>query len=87
MTGSHRARLHARRRAAGAPGVGGPSPSAGGVTFIAATPATYRSGADERQFVVIAAGGHFGMPQEPKGDYLAAFALPRKGDAATGSGP
>jgi len=39
--------------------------------------------ADERQFVVIAAGGHFGMPQEPKGDYLIAFALPRNGGEAT----
>jgi hypothetical protein len=24
------------------------------------------------------AGGHFGMPQEPNGDYLVAFALPQK---------
>jgi len=31
---------------------------------------------------VIAAGGHFGMPQEPKGDYLIAFALPRKGEVS-----
>jgi len=97
-------------RIAGAPSVGGPSVSAGGVTFIAstpdfyirafdtptgeelwkaklptgghATPAIYRSAGDERQFVVIAAGGHFGMPQEPKGDYLIAFALPAQAPQA-----
>ena len=41
-----------------------------------ATPMIYGSSADQRQYVVIAAGGHFGMPQEPRGDYLIAFALP-----------
>ena len=92
----------------GAPNIGGPSVTAGGLTFIAstpdyylrafdsetgeelwkaklptgghATPAVYRSSVDQRQYVVIAAGGHFGMPQEPRGDYLIAFALPQKGD-------
>jgi quinoprotein glucose dehydrogenase len=41
-----------------------------------ATPMTYRLGAEGRQFVVIAAGGH-GMLGTRKGDYLLAFALPR----------
>ncbi len=39
---------------------------------------TYRSGENGRQYVVISAGGHFGMTglgQEP-GDSLVAFALP-----------
>ena len=93
-------------RIKGAPSIGGPSVSAGGLTFIAATPdstcapstsrparncgrpscrpaATPRRRPiaprrDQRQFVVIAAGGHFGMPQEPTGDYLIAFALPAR---------
>ncbi|MBP8925300.1 MAG: pyrroloquinoline quinone-dependent dehydrogenase [Pseudomonadales bacterium] len=87
----------------GAPNVGGASVTAGGVTFIAATPdyflrafdsetgeelwktklptgghatpMVYRAAADQKQYVVIAVGGHWGMPQEPVGDYLIAFAL------------
>jgi quinoprotein glucose dehydrogenase len=46
-------------------------------TSARATPMTYR-GADGRQYVVISAGGH-GVPiGPPLGDYLIAFALPRK---------
>ena len=88
----------------GAPNIGGPSVSAGGLTFIAATPdmnirafdsetgeelwkaklptgghatpTIYRASKDQKQYVVIAAGGHFGMPHEPAGDWLVAFALP-----------
>ena len=41
-----------------------------------ATPMTYRAGRDQRQFIVIAAGGH-GSLGTPRGDYLIAFALPR----------
>ncbi len=41
-----------------------------------ATPMTYRSGPDHRQFVVIAAGGH-GALGTPRGDYVVAFALPK----------
>lgn len=41
-----------------------------------ATPMTYRAGRDERQYVVIAAGGH-GPLGVPRGDYVVAFALPR----------
>jgi quinoprotein glucose dehydrogenase len=38
---------------------------------------TYRGG-DGRQYVVISAGGH-GVPQGlPIGDYVVAFALPRR---------
>ncbi len=40
-----------------------------------ATPMTYRAGPDQRQFVVIAAGGH-GALGTPRGDYVVAFALP-----------
>ncbi|HEY3783687.1 MAG TPA: pyrroloquinoline quinone-dependent dehydrogenase [Steroidobacteraceae bacterium] len=40
-----------------------------------ATPMTYRAGQDQRQFVVIAAGGH-GTLATPRGDYVIAFALP-----------
>jgi quinoprotein glucose dehydrogenase len=42
-----------------------------------ATPMTYRGGADQRQYVVISAGGH-GALGTPRGDYVIAFALPRK---------
>jgi quinoprotein glucose dehydrogenase len=42
-----------------------------------ATPMTYRAGPDQRQYVVIAAGGH-GSLGTPRGDYLIAFALPRE---------
>jgi quinoprotein glucose dehydrogenase len=40
-----------------------------------ATPMSYRAGRDQRQYVVIAAGGH-GPLGTPRGDYLIAFALP-----------
>jgi quinoprotein glucose dehydrogenase len=40
-----------------------------------ATPMTYRAGRNQRQFVVIAAGGH-GSLKTPRGDYVVAFALP-----------
>jgi quinoprotein glucose dehydrogenase len=36
---------------------------------------TYRAGRSQRQFVVIAAGGH-GVLNTPRGDYVIAFALP-----------
>lgn len=46
-------------------------------TSARATPMTYR-GRDGRQYVVISAGGH-GLPQGlPLGDYVVAFALPRR---------
>jgi quinoprotein glucose dehydrogenase len=92
-------------RIQGAPSVGGPSVSAGGLTFIAATtdawirafdtdtgeelwkaelptgghatPGIYTAPQDGRQYVVIAAGGHWGVPERPTGDHLIAFALPR----------
>jgi glucose dehydrogenase len=35
---------------------------------------TYRAGRDQRQFIVIAAGGH-GVLNTPRGDYVIAFAL------------
>ena len=41
-----------------------------------ATPMTYRAGPNERQYVVISAGGH-GPLGMPRGDYVIAFALPR----------
>ena len=40
-----------------------------------ATPMTYRAGRDQRQYVVISAGGH-GPLGTPRGDYVVAFALP-----------
>ncbi len=40
-----------------------------------ATPMTYRAGRNQRQFIVIAAGGH-GVLNTPRGDYVVAFALP-----------
>jgi quinoprotein glucose dehydrogenase len=40
-----------------------------------ATPMTYRAGRDQRQYLVISAGGH-GPLGTPRGDYLIAFALP-----------
>ena len=40
-----------------------------------ATPMTYRLGKDERQYVVIAAGGH-GKMGTRRGDYVVAYALP-----------
>jgi quinoprotein glucose dehydrogenase len=39
-----------------------------------ATPMTYQSGG--KQYLVIAAGGHQAIPEEPLGDALVAFALP-----------
>lgn len=49
-----------------------------------ATPMTYRVGKDERQYVVISAGGH-GALGTPRGDYVVAFALP-PGAAAASAG-
>jgi quinoprotein glucose dehydrogenase len=40
-----------------------------------ATPMTYRAGSDQRQYLVISAGGHGGLGT-PRGDYVIAFALP-----------
>jgi quinoprotein glucose dehydrogenase len=40
-----------------------------------ATPMTYRAGPEQRQYLVISAGGH-GPLGTPRGDYLIAFALP-----------
>jgi quinoprotein glucose dehydrogenase len=42
-----------------------------------ATPMTYRAGRDQRQYLVISAGGH-GPLGTPRGDYVVAFALPQK---------
>ena len=42
-----------------------------------ATPMTYKISATGRQYVVIAAGGHAKVSEEPVGDTLVAFALPR----------
>lgn len=44
-----------------------------------ATPMTYRAGAGNRQFVVIAAGGHGGLGTD-QGDAVVAYALPREDD-------
>jgi quinoprotein glucose dehydrogenase len=46
-----------------------------------ATPMTYRAGPDQRQYVVISAGGH-GPLGTHRGDYVMAFALPAKPAAA-----
>ncbi|HYL03006.1 MAG TPA: pyrroloquinoline quinone-dependent dehydrogenase [Steroidobacteraceae bacterium] len=46
-----------------------------------ATPMTYRAGPDQRQYVVISAGGH-GPLGTKRGDYVIAFALPRRPAAA-----
>jgi quinoprotein glucose dehydrogenase len=43
----------------------------------AATPMTYVSPRTGRQYVVIAAGGHYGIPGPPGGSVLA-FALPQR---------
>ncbi len=89
----------------GAPNMGGPTSTASGLTFIAATtdyylrafdtktgeelwkgrlptgghatPMTYRTSEADRQFVVIAAGGHWAFGTPPS-DHLIAFALPQK---------
>jgi quinoprotein glucose dehydrogenase len=42
----------------------------------AATPMTYISKRSGRQFIVIAAGGHAKVEEEPQSDALVAFALP-----------
>ena len=85
--------------------MGGPTSTASGLTFIAATtdyylrafdtktgeelwkgrlptgghatPMTYRTSEADRQFVVIAAGGHWAFGTPPS-DHLIAFALPQK---------
>ena len=41
-----------------------------------ATPITYRVGPTGKQYVVIAAGGHARISEEPQSDALVAFALP-----------
>jgi glucose dehydrogenase len=41
-----------------------------------ATPMTYAVSTTGKQYVVIAAGGHPKIPEEPVGDALVAFALP-----------
>jgi quinoprotein glucose dehydrogenase len=46
-----------------------------------ATPMTYRAGREQRQYLVISAGGHGGLGT-PRGDYLVAFALPPASGAA-----
>lgn len=46
-------------------------PTSGG-----ATPMTYQLRKSGKQFVVIAAGGHQGVAEEPRGDSNVAFTLP-----------
>jgi quinoprotein glucose dehydrogenase len=46
-----------------------------------ATPMTYRAGPEQRQYLVISAGGH-GVLGTPRGDYVMAFALPPKATRA-----
>ena len=46
-------------------------PTAGG-----ATPMTYQTHKGGKQFLVIAAGGHQGVSEEPRGDSIVAFTLP-----------
>jgi quinoprotein glucose dehydrogenase len=41
-----------------------------------ATPMAYRLGSNGKQYVVIAAGGHAKITEEPLGDALVAFTLP-----------
>jgi quinoprotein glucose dehydrogenase len=41
-----------------------------------ATPMTYRAGPEQRQYILISAGGH-GPLGTPRGDYVMAFALPK----------
>jgi quinoprotein glucose dehydrogenase len=89
----------------GAPSLGGPIVTAGGLVFIAgtmidhalrafdietgkelwkyelptsggATPMTYQLQRNGKQFVVIAAGGHRGVDEEPQKDSIVAFTLP-----------
>jgi quinoprotein glucose dehydrogenase len=89
----------------GAPSLGGPIVTAGGLVFIAgtmidpslrafdvetgkeiwkaplptsggATPMTYQTRKTGKQFLVIAAGGHRGVTEEPQNDSIVAFTLP-----------
>jgi quinoprotein glucose dehydrogenase len=89
----------------GAPSLGGPIVTAGGLVFIAgtmidpslrafdiatgkelwkaqlptsggATPMTYQVRKGGKQFLVIAAGGHKGVTEEPQNDSIVAFTLP-----------
>ncbi|HET6178695.1 MAG TPA: pyrroloquinoline quinone-dependent dehydrogenase [Candidatus Sulfotelmatobacter sp.] len=89
----------------GAPSLGGPIVTAGGLVFIAgalidpslrafdvetgkelwktqlptaggATPMTYQTKKDGKQFLVIAAGGHRGVTEEAQKDSIVAFTLP-----------
>ena len=89
----------------GAPSLGGPIVTAGGLVFIAgtmidpslrafdvetgkeiwktqlptsggATPMTYQTRIGGKQFLVIAAGGHRGVTEEPQKDLIVAFTLP-----------
>jgi quinoprotein glucose dehydrogenase len=89
----------------GAPSLGGPIVTAGGLVFIAgtmidpslrafdvetgkeiwkaqlptsggATPMTYQTRKGGKQFLVIAAGGHRGVTEEPQNDSIVAFTLP-----------
>jgi len=89
----------------GAPSLGGPIVTAGGLVFIAgtlidpslrafnietgkelwktqlptaggATPMTYQTHKGGKQFLVIAAGRHQGVSEEPQGDSIVAFTLP-----------
>jgi quinoprotein glucose dehydrogenase len=48
-------------------------------TAANATPMTYQTKASSRQFVVVAAGGHWGGGAPP-GDYIIAYALPEQDD-------
>jgi quinoprotein glucose dehydrogenase len=47
---------------------------------------TYRAGKDERQYIVISAGGH-GVLGTPRGDYVIAFSLPPGAVAARAPAP
>jgi quinoprotein glucose dehydrogenase len=49
-----------------------------------ATPMTYRAGRNQRQYVVISAGGHGGLGT-PRGDYVIAFALPGLNGGGSGA--
>jgi quinoprotein glucose dehydrogenase len=89
----------------GAPSLGGPIVTAGGLVFIAgtmidnslrafdvqtgkeiwrvqlptsggATPMTYQTRKGGKQFLVIAAGGHRGVTEEPQNDSIVAYTLP-----------
>jgi len=89
----------------GAPSLGGPIVTAGGLVFIGgtmidrslrafdvetgkeiwnaqlptsagATPMTYQTPKSGKQFLVIAAGGHRGVTEEPQSDSIVAFTLP-----------